>query len=62
MGFVYIKVVVIAASQNCGKTVKMQVRSFINPKTAVGNAPIAVGKYLFQPRHKNPSFSLKVDL
>jgi hypothetical protein len=43
-GFIYIKVVVVTTSENCGKKVKAQVRAFIFQFNAVGNAARGVGK------------------
>jgi hypothetical protein len=45
-GFVYIKVVVVTAVENCGKGVKAQFRALIYLCGAVGIAGQAVGKYV----------------
>jgi hypothetical protein len=37
-GFIYIKVVVVTARQNCGKVVKVLVRALIDLWGVVGNA------------------------
>ena len=45
-GFVYIKVVVVTAAENCGKSAKVQVKALIYLCKVVGNAEWAVGKYV----------------
>jgi hypothetical protein len=50
-GFVYIKVVVVTARQNCGKTVKVLFKALISLWGVVGNTVLAVGKGVRYYRH-----------
>jgi len=60
-GFIYIKIVVVTARKNCGKTVKVLVRALIGLWGAVGNTALAVGKGVRYYRHQNSPFSISLN-
>jgi hypothetical protein len=60
-GFIYIKVVVVTARKNCGKTVKVLFRAFISLWGAVGNTALAVGKGVRYYRHQSSPFFISLN-